>query len=173
MNWWLITVGNTSRSKEERELTYSSWRKSHQHEPNQQLIIGWTADTRWHLTPSNYFANKLIPKRCYKTFLLSKCQYMEKDKMGVCGHQLLNGEFKRCFSQNCEKRLLALTWGCLPVRPQWATRVPTGRIFMKFGIRIVYMKTNENLWSYLGELFLECGKFQTKACKENQTALYV
>ena len=36
-------------------------------------------------------------------------------------------------SQNCEKRLLALS--CLPVRPSaWKNLVPTGRIFMTFDV---------------------------------------
>jgi hypothetical protein len=87
-------------------------------------------------------------------------------------------------SENCKKRPLASSYlsACLSVRPDWTTRLPREgfslnlihkyfskicrdiscfiKIWQKY--RVLYMKTNKHLWSYLAQFFLEWKIFQTK-----------
>ena len=66
-----------------------------------------------------------------ETARLEKVKYMVIIELIKCS---VNPVYAR--SQNCEKEIQASS--CLSVRPDGTTPAPTGRIFMKFDIRIFF-----------------------------------
>jgi hypothetical protein len=112
--------------------------------------------------------------------------------LNVMSHRITNHKQELPFpiifsarSQNCEKRLLALS--CLSIRLfAWNIPDPTGRIFL-FGYfskifrenwsfitiwqeqRVLCMKTNIHFWSYFAKFFSEWEMFQTNVVGKIKT----